>query len=139
MPPRRKPLPSLAGSEECRAHIHGESPTHQPLAAGIIDVDHLARMTFGEKPLQVEVLILFDRQAEMLLSRVQQSPPQAAGAYAHTLAGSARSVGAWAVAAAAQEVELAARASVTMPEAVRRLANAIAQARAVIGALITVD
>jgi hypothetical protein len=76
------------------------------VAAGIIDVAHLTRVTFGEKVLATEVLGLFDRQAEMLLARMQQASPRDLAACAHTLAGSARGVGAWGVAAASVQVEL---------------------------------
>ena len=75
----------------------------------VIDLAHLARMTMGEKHLEAEVLALFERQAGLLLARMQGAPPKAAAALAHTLAGSARGIGAWEVARAAQKVELAAQ------------------------------
>jgi hypothetical protein len=68
-------------------------------------------MTFGEKRLECEVLALFDQQADMLLARMQRASAKAAADLAHTLVGSARGVGAWKVAAAAQGLELAARGS----------------------------
>jgi HPt (histidine-containing phosphotransfer) domain-containing protein len=108
----------------------------KPAAADIIDLDHLTRMTFGEVALQAEVLSLFDRQAEMLLARIEQGPREAAAAFAHTLAGSARSVGAWVVAAAALDVELAHGNAERTAEALRQLDKAITQARAAIAALV---
>jgi HPt (histidine-containing phosphotransfer) domain-containing protein len=80
------------------------------------------------------VLALFDRQAEMLLARMQRASPKAAADLAHTLIGSARGVGAWKVAAAAQGVELAARNSDPIRVAVSRraLVRAVAEARAAI-------
>jgi HPt (histidine-containing phosphotransfer) domain-containing protein len=107
----------------------------KPALSGIIDLDHLARMTFGELALRAEVLSLFDRQAQVLLMRIEQGPREAASAFAHTLAGSARSVGAWAVAGAAERVELAGDAEM-MRLALRRLDQAVAEARAAIAALI---
>jgi HPt (histidine-containing phosphotransfer) domain-containing protein len=103
-------------------------------AADAIDLAHLLRMTFGEKRLECEVLALFDRQAEMLLTRMQRASPKAAADLAHTLIGSARGVGAWKVAAAAQGVELAARDSDPIRVAVcrRALVSAVAEARAAI-------
>ena len=83
------------------------SPSLAPLAAPI-DCEHLARMTLGERSLEREVLALFDRQADMLLGRMSKSVPAVAAAAAHTLKGSARGVGAWRVASAAEAVELAA-------------------------------
>lgn len=83
------------------------SPSLAP-AATPIDREHLARMTLGERSLEREVLALFDRQADMLLGRMSKSVPAVAAAAAHTLKGSARGVGAWRVASAAEAVELAA-------------------------------
>jgi hypothetical protein len=101
-----------------------------------IDVAHLARMTCGEKSLEAEVLRLFDRQAGMLLARM--SSPRVAGAFAHTLAGSARGIGAWKVATAAEGLELAARDCdpARFARAHRRLASTIAEAQAAIRALL---
>ena len=82
------------------------SPSLAPLSAPI-DREHLARMTLGDDSLEREVLALFDRQADMLLARMSKSAPAVAGAAAHTLKGSARGIGAWRVASAAEAVELA--------------------------------
>jgi HPt (histidine-containing phosphotransfer) domain-containing protein len=84
------------------------APLEQP-----IDLAHLARMTLGERSLEREVLQLFDRQAAMLLTRMRQSCPAVVAACAHTLKGSARGIGAWRVASAAEAVELAAAATGT--------------------------
>jgi HPt (histidine-containing phosphotransfer) domain-containing protein len=70
-----------------------------------IDLAHLARMTLGETSLEAEVLRLFERQAAVLLVHMQDATPTAAAAFAHTLKGSARGIGAWGVAAAAEAVE----------------------------------
>src|SRR3989442_14741317 len=96
-----------------------------------IDLAHLARMTLGEPSLEREVLSLFDRQAAMLLARMGNAPPAVAAALAHTLKGSARGIGAWKVAEAAEGVEgLTAQAgAVTLAQAVDRLAGSRAQAR----------
>ena len=63
-----------------------------PLAPGddVIDLDHLSRMTLGERSLEREVLALFDRQADILLPRIRRGDPAVAAAAAHTLKGSAR-------------------------------------------------
>ena len=73
-----------------------------------IDVAHLARMTLGDPSLEREVLQLYDRQADMLLTRMQQMKPAGAAAHAHTLKGSSSGIGAWKVARAAAAVEFAA-------------------------------
>ena len=63
-----------------------------------IDLEHLSRMTLGERSLEREVLQLFDRQAGMLMVRMEQSSAANIAAAAHTLMGSARGIGAWSVA-----------------------------------------
>src|SRR5262245_35660445 len=76
-----------------------DSASSLPPAAGErpIDLVHLARMTLGDRSLEREVLALFDRQAGMLLVRMQQAARTGICAAAHTLKGSARGIGAWRV------------------------------------------
>ena len=100
----------------------------------VIDLDHLGRMTLGERSLEREVLVLFGRQAEILLPRMQGGSPTLAAATAHTLKGSALGIGAWRVARAAEAVELADAAS--MSAAVEALNGSIEEARAVIAGLL---
>ena len=91
-----------------------------------IDLVHLARMTLGERSLEREVLQLFDRQANLLLQRMQAAPVEALPALAHTLKGSARAIGAGQVARAAEAVEFidpAAGADVTRALAALRAAT----------------
>ncbi|MEA2906936.1 MAG: hypothetical protein QOI12_4323 [Alphaproteobacteria bacterium] len=115
-----------------------DSALAPPLAPGepAIDRVHLARMTFGEARLEREVLDLFDRQAGMLLARMTGAAPAAVAALAHTLIGSARGVGAWKVAEAAEAVERAAGSRSGLATALRRLSPAVAQAHAAIGELL---
>jgi HPt (histidine-containing phosphotransfer) domain-containing protein len=111
-----------------------------PLAPGepAIDLAHLARMTLGERDLEREVLDLFDRQAGMLLSRMACESPRVVAAHAHTLSGSARGIGAWKVAEAAESVERAATqpGAIALTGAMDRLAAAVADAQAVIGDML---
>jgi hypothetical protein len=103
-----------------------------------IDLVHLGRLTFGDRSLQVEVLRLFDRQSEMLSERMVRSAPNVIGALAHTLKGSARGIGAWQVAAAAEALEGAAanHCAADLSGLMDRLAAAIAEAHAAIGKLL---
>ena len=103
-----------------------------------IDVTHLARMTLGDASLEREVLQLYDRQAGMLLARIQQVTPTAAAAYAHTLKGSSNGIGAFQVARAAEAVESAAatNAEVDVLAAIGHLGTAISEARAMIAELL---
>jgi HPt (histidine-containing phosphotransfer) domain-containing protein len=103
----------------------------------VIDLVHLRRMTLGEKSLEAEVLALFDRQADMLLTRMEQAAPAAAAAFAHTIKGSARGIGAWRVAEAAEAVERAAAGSAPgmLTTAIDGLGVAIHEAQGTIAAL----
>ena len=75
----------------------------------IFDERHLARMTLGDSRLEREVLELFLRQAALMLRRIGAAPPALAAAAAHTLKGSARGIGAWRLARAAEAFEHAVR------------------------------
>ena len=116
-------------------------PVAAPSLAAVetpIDVTHLARMTLGDTSLEREVLQLFDRQAGILLARMQQVTPTAAAAYAHTLKGSSSGIGAFKVARAAEAVESAAtrNAEADVAAAIGRLGTAISEARAMIAELL---
>ena len=99
-----------------------------------IDLVHLARTTLGDRSLEREVLQLFDRQAALLIARLRSATPGGVVIIAHTMKGSARGIGAWRVARAAEAVELAASADVG--DALERLAAAADEARAVIADLL---
>jgi len=106
-------------------------------ATAVIDCAHLARMTFGDRSLEREVLQLFDRQAELLMERMRRSEPAAIATLAHTLKGSATGVGATQVARAAADAEMAAgRTTDERRPAIDRLAQAVEEARAQIATLL---
>ncbi len=115
------------------------SALRRPTGEPVIDAAHLKRMTLGERNLEIEVLQLFDRQAEILLARMNDAPPEAIMAFAHTLKGSARGIGAWSVAAAAEAVEGAADGTgpESLAEALDRLASTIGEARMAIARLLS--
>ena len=97
--------PSERATEQAVGHSAPPLSPGQPA----VDLVHLARMTFGEKGLEREVLELFEHQANMLLAHmVGAEEPRMVGALAHTLAGSASGIGAWRVAEAANALERAA-------------------------------
>ena len=99
-----------------------------------IDLVHLARTTLGDRSLEREVLQLFDRQSALLIARLRNAGPDGVAMIAHTLKGSARGIGAWRVARAAEAVELA--GSTESGAALERLAAATDEARAVIADLL---
>src|ERR1043166_3108980 len=72
-----------------------------------IDLVPLARTTLGDRSLEREVLQLFDRQSSLLIARMRTAAPNGVATLAHTLKGSARGIGAWRVARAAEALELA--------------------------------
>ena len=51
----------------------------EALKVAVLDRNHLARITFGDRSLEREVLQLFDRQSELLLERMRASEPAASG------------------------------------------------------------
>ena len=113
---RDEPAPSLA-------------PDDRP-----IDLVHLARMTLGERSLEREVLSLFDRQSTLLLARMRSAAPAGILTLAHTLKGSARGIGAWRVARAAEALEVAEATGVRA--ALDALDAATTEARALIAELL---
>jgi HPt (histidine-containing phosphotransfer) domain-containing protein len=110
-----------------------QSPALAP-SEDVIDLDHLSRMTLGERSLEREVLELFGRQADILLPRIAAGSPMFAAAAAHTLKGSALGIGAWRVARAAEAVELAGVGS--LEAAVEALSGSIDEVRSVIAGLL---
>jgi HPt (histidine-containing phosphotransfer) domain-containing protein len=109
-------------------------------APAVIDEVHLGRMTLGDRGLEREILEIFVLQAAIMLGRIAGAGPALMAATAHTVVGSARGIGAWRVAQAAERLERAA-AVASEPEerdqAVEDLKAAMLEAGAVIGARLT--
>jgi HPt (histidine-containing phosphotransfer) domain-containing protein len=101
-----------------------------------IDFEHLFRMTLGDHALEREVLQLFDRQSGMLMERIVASEPAVIAAFAHTLKGSARGIGAWQVARSADVLESAALAGKALEADIHTLALSVREARTVISELL---
>jgi HPt (histidine-containing phosphotransfer) domain-containing protein len=102
-----------------------------------IDLVHLARMTLGDRSLEREVLQLFDRQAALLIARMRAASSDGVATLAHTMKGSARGIGAWRVARAAEAVEMAEGSdAAVVAKALDQLAAASDEARAVIAELL---
>lgn len=83
-----------------------EGLSSQAGAGRPVDLVHLSRFTLGDEKLEREILQLFRVQARLYLERLEQARDalhwrQAA----HTIKGSAKGIGAWAVASAAQRAE----------------------------------
>jgi hypothetical protein len=104
-----------------------------------IDVGHLARMTLGERSVEFQVLELFDRQAEVLLDRMQEVGPAGVASLAHTLAGSARGIGAWQVAEAAEVLERVIAENRELASALQMLEGTVIEARLAICAMLRIQ
>ncbi|MDI6026825.1 Hpt domain-containing protein [Corticibacterium sp. UT-5YL-CI-8] len=70
-----------------------------------IDLDHLARQTMDDVEIQREVLKMFSDQVRSVVEKMGSSDAKERFALAHSLKGSARSVGAFALADCAEEIE----------------------------------
>jgi HPt (histidine-containing phosphotransfer) domain-containing protein len=75
--------------------------------SGVIDEQHLARVTLGDLRLEREILDLFLRQGALMLDRIGTASLNEAAAAAHTLKGSACGIGLWRLARAADSLEQA--------------------------------
>lgn len=102
---------------------------------GPIDLEHLRRMTLGDAGLEREVLAMFAAQTVGLIGALAALPPES-GALAHTLKGSARAIGAFAVADAAACLEAAIQKGDDPAPSLAGLRDAVTEARAAIDAIL---
>ena len=103
-----------------------------------IDFQHLRRYTLGDRGLELEILGLFVEQLPITIGALEDATTDKAwGMAAHTLKGSARAVGAWPLAALAEEAErLSSTAEMGLRGAIlRRIEAAAGEVRAHIAAL----
>ncbi|MDA9431506.1 histidine kinase [Bradyrhizobium sp. CCBAU 51627] len=110
------------------------SPPLAPIDSPL-DLDHLSHMTLGDAELEQEVLAMFAEQAVRLLAAMATLTPET-GVLAHKLKGSARGIGAFAVADAAASLETAIRLGRNQPHAFTALKEAVAEARAAIETIL---
>ena len=105
---------------------------------GILDEEHLGHMTLGDRRLEREVLEIFVRQSATMLDLIfdARRPGSLPPWRPHTLIGSARGIGAWRVAQAAERLERAANARDERADrdAIAALKAASLEATAAIGA-----
>jgi HPt (histidine-containing phosphotransfer) domain-containing protein len=106
----------------------------------VLDEDHLARMTLGDRVLEREVLEIFVRQNAIMLARITSAQARPAAAAAHALAGSACGIGARRLARAAERLERACNAAGgedELEEAIAELKTASLEAGAAVGARLS--
>jgi HPt (histidine-containing phosphotransfer) domain-containing protein len=108
-----------------------------PLAPddGPIDTEHLQRMTLGDAGLEREVLAMFSAQTVRLMSELA-APSSDRRALVHTLKGSARAIGAFRVAEAAELLEAVLHRGDDPTEVLDELSNAVAGARTAIDEIL---
>jgi HPt (histidine-containing phosphotransfer) domain-containing protein len=102
---------------------------------GPIDIAHLQRMTLGDASLEREVLMMFSAQA-LGLSGALANLPSDAATLVHTLKGSARAIGAFAVADAATDLEELLRTGADPAEALIQLKRSVTEVRKAIEAIL---
>jgi HPt (histidine-containing phosphotransfer) domain-containing protein len=102
---------------------------------GPIDFEHLQRMTLGDAGLEQEVLAMFLVQSARLVATLAAMPSDAA-ALAHTLKGSARAIGAFAVAEAAGRLEAAIGSGSDARASLAELGDAVSLTQAAIEPLL---
>jgi HPt (histidine-containing phosphotransfer) domain-containing protein len=72
----------------------------------VLDLAHLALYTVGNRELEVELLRLFRSQLRMQITAIAEAADAEGWQFAtHTLKGVARSIGAWAIAETAEQLE----------------------------------
>ncbi len=99
----------------------------------ILDRDHLARYTMGDSALEQEVLGLFVGQLPETVAMLRASgDAQAWRRAAHTIKGSAKAVGAWKLADAAEHAERRSEQSDDWDRLVIEIEAAVAEVRACI-------
>ena len=96
-----------------------------------IDLAHLARQTMGDRALEQEVISLFLQQARHLGENITHAEPNECRQHAHSLIGSARGVGAFAIADCAEEIQ----ARPDDQKAKRKLARLIDEVRDFVAAI----
>lgn len=103
----------------------------EPARSRPIDFAHLSRQTMGDRALEQEVLKLFVQQAGRVRDRIGEADGAEVKALAHGLKGSARGIGAFAIADCAGEIEEAPHDRA----AIRKLCRLVDETRSFIAAI----
>ena len=104
-----------------------------------VDLVHLSRYTLGDRALEREVLELFCVQSAIYVDRLRAASSDKEWTdAAHSLKGSARAIGAWRAAAAAEDAEALSGEGTAQARASRLhdIDASLNEARACIGALL---
>jgi hypothetical protein len=103
-----------------------------------IDIDQLSRTSHNDPKIMRQALSAFALQSDMLLALIASEPPKTAAARAHTLAVSARVIGAWKVVESAVAFEEVARGSgtVILSSVMNQLSAAVTETQSEIGSIL---
>lgn len=97
---------ATAAALQSREPLDQRFSPQPPMSERPVDLVHLSRFTLGDEKLEREVLGLFRVQSRIYLDRMEDAADGASWRQAaHTIKGSARGIGAWTVATAAQFAE----------------------------------
>ncbi|PCH46532.1 MAG: histidine kinase [Hyphomicrobiales bacterium] len=108
---------------------YGDQPSHNRP----VDLVHLARQSLGDRSLECEILNLFRSQSQLYIDRLARAKSRDERKMAaHTILGSARGIGAWAVAEEAEKVELSGKCAGDLTA----LRHALDEANAYIGVVL---
>jgi HPt (histidine-containing phosphotransfer) domain-containing protein len=117
----------------------GQSPAVRTRSVRPVDLVHLSRYTLGERELEWEALELFCTQSLLYLERLKaaQSDKDWKDA-AHSLKGSARAIGAWRTAEAAERAEALSGEALVSSRALslRDVESSLSEAETYIGSLL---
>jgi HPt (histidine-containing phosphotransfer) domain-containing protein len=117
----------------------GQTPEGRKGSLRPVDLVHLSRFTLGERELEREVLELFCTQSLIYLERLNeaQSDKDWKDA-AHSLKGSARAIGAWRTAEAAERAEALSGEALASSRAlsIREVESSLSEAKTYIGSLL---
>jgi HPt (histidine-containing phosphotransfer) domain-containing protein len=103
---RKNPVHEIESAPGSSPESVPESPPESGAQPEVIDMDHLARYTMGNRELERELLRLFRAQLRTQVSGVAHARDAEDWRFAtHTLKGVARSIGAWAIADIAEKLE----------------------------------
>lgn len=107
---------------------YAEEVIEEPLQHPSLDIQHLSKQTMGNPELEREVLSIFRRQARQMLFQLEAlTDPRGRLEIAHALNGSAKGIGAWRVAEAADRLERMARDGRPSGAAVADLAESVSE------------
>ena len=121
-------------------HAFGAGMPHRSSNHRPVDLAHLARQSLGDDKLEREILNLFLVQSQVYLERLNAARcPRDWATAAHTIMGSARSIGAWALAKRAETAEMLGGSvrNKAHKQAMQQLADEVAATNAFIRSLFS--